>query len=333
MKKTVHPATSIQSALTCFARGLEQLQHEVSKPELSNAITSAALAIMEMKGRLILTGIGKSGHIARKLAATFASTGTPAFFVHANEASHGDLGMIQSTDILLLLSWSGETKELSDIIAYGHRFNVPMIGITGGADSTLAKKSRFPIVLPKSEEACPHNLAPTTSSLLQLAMGDALAVTLLRMRGFSEESFRNFHPGGKLGAALQPVRDIMYKEARLPLLPRSASVIDVLSEISSKGFGIVGLQDVDDALVGIITDGDIRRYLEVNTANTLGEALETTLAKHMMTTGGVMIEPDRLSARALNILQTNRISAAFVVENGKPVGLITVLQLLQEGVA
>ena len=333
MKNPVDPLTSVADALTCFQNGLAQMQDAIVAPELANTITGAAQLIFNMKGRLILSGIGKSGHIARKLAATLASTGTPAFFVHASEASHGDLGMIQSDDVLLLLSWSGETKELSDTIAYGIRFDVPMIGITGCADSTLAKKSQFPIVLPKAEEACPHNLAPTTSTLLQLAMGDALAITLLRMRGFTEESFRNFHPGGKLGSALMPVRDIMRKDADLPLVSLKASVIEVISVISAKGFGIVGLQNPDGSLAGVITDGDIRRYLEGNAAGTLQSVIGEAKAVALMTKGGVTIDPDRLSARALNVMQTKRITAAFVVESNKPIGLITVHQLLQQGVA
>ncbi|MCF6316399.1 MAG: KpsF/GutQ family sugar-phosphate isomerase [Marinosulfonomonas sp.] len=333
MKKTVDPLSSITDALTCFQNGLAQMQTAIATPELALAVTGAADLIFNMKGRLILSGIGKSGHIARKLAATFASTGTPAFFVHASEASHGDLGMIQSDDVLLLLSWSGETKELADTIAYGLRFDVPIIGITGRANSTLANKAQFPIVLPKSEEACPHNLAPTTSTLLQLAMGDALAVTLLRMRGFTEESFRNFHPGGKLGSALMPVRDIMHKGADLPLVALDAPVIEVISEISAKGFGIVGMQNPDGSLAGVITDGDIRRYLESNAQGTLQSVIGDAKAVSLMTKGGVTITPDRLSARALNVMQTKRITAAFVIDEGIPVGLITVHQLLQQGVA
>ena len=333
MKKPVDPLSAVTDALSCFQNGLAQMQDAIATPDLAKAITGAADLIFNMKGRLILSGIGKSGHIGRKLAATFASTGTPAFFVHASEASHGDLGMIQSDDVLLLLSWSGETKELSDIIAYGLRFDVPMIGITGGASSTLATKAQFPLVLPKAQEACPHNLAPTTSTILQLAMGDALAITLLRMRGFSEESFRNFHPGGKLGAALMPVRDIMHKGADMPLMPLDAPVIEVISEISAKGFGIVGMQNPDGSLAGVITDGDIRRYLESNAAGTLQSVIGDTKALALMTKGGVTIDPDRLSARALNVMQTKRITAAFAVEGGKPVGLVTVHQLLQQGVA
>jgi len=333
MKKPVDPLFTVSTALTHFQDGLEQMQQAVTTPELAQSITGAAELIFNMKGRLILSGIGKSGHIARKLAATFASTGTPAFFVHASEASHGDLGMIQSDDVLLLLSWSGETKELSDIIAYGVRFDVPMIGITGRAGSTVASKARFPLVLPAAAEACPHNLAPTTSTLLQLALGDALAVTLLQMRGFTEESFRDFHPGGKLGAALMPVRDVMHKGAALPLLSQDTSVIEVISEISAKGFGIVGMQNADGSLAGVITDGDIRRYLESNASGTLQSVIGEARAKALMTKGGVTIDPDRLSARALNVMQTKKITAAFVVEGGQPVGLITVHQLLQQGVA
>ncbi|HBQ37175.1 MAG TPA: KpsF/GutQ family sugar-phosphate isomerase [Rhodobacteraceae bacterium] len=333
MKKPIDPISSVSDALGCFQSGLRQMQDAVAGPQLSEIISAAANLIFKMKGRLILCGIGKSGHVARKLAATFASTGTPAFFVHASEASHGDLGMIQNDDVLLLLSWSGETKEMSDIIAYGLRFNVPIIGITGRAGSTLASKAQYPIVLPKAEEACPHNLAPTTSTLLQLAMGDALAVTLLRMRGFTEESFRNFHPGGKLGAALTPVRDIMISGEQLPLVSLDSPVIEVISQISAKGFGIVGLQNPDQSLAGVITDGDIRRYLEANSNGTLQSVIGDTKALALMTKGGVTIDPDRLTARALNVMQTKKITAAFVVENSKPVGLVTVHQLLQQGVA
>ena len=333
MKKTVDPLSSVAQALTHFQNGLGQMQEALSSPDLSAAVTGAADLIFNMKGRLILSGIGKSGHIARKLAATFASTGTPAFFVHASEASHGDLGMIQSDDVLLLLSWSGETKEMADIIAYGIRFDVPIIGITGRMGSTLASKSRFPLVLPKAAEACPHNLAPTTSTLLQLAMGDALAVTLLQMRGFTEESFRNFHPGGKLGSALMPVRDIMHKGDELPLVGLDAPVIEVISEISAKGFGIVGMQNPDGSLAGVITDGDIRRYLESNASGTLQSVIGEAKAEALMTKGGITIDPDRLCARALNVMQTKRITAAFVMEADRPVGLITVHQLLQMGVA
>ncbi|MCL4130340.1 UNVERIFIED_CONTAM: hypothetical protein GTU68_036827, partial [Idotea baltica] len=214
-----------------------------------------------MKGRLIVAGMGKSGQIARKLASTFASTGTPAYFVHPAEASHGDLGMIHGDDVLLLLSWSGETQELSDILEYSKRYHVPMIAMTAAPKSTLAQKADIAISLPKVAESCPHNLAPTTSALLQLAVGDSMAITLLGMKGFSTSAFREFHPGGKLGAVLTPVGEIMHGRATLPLCHQTAPIIDVLGQSSAQSYGVVGLVDDMGALVGIITDGDIRRYI------------------------------------------------------------------------
>lgn len=332
MKDTIDPLQSVRAALDCFRDGLDQLRDALAGKE-DGSMAAAAQAIYGMKGRLILSGVGKSGHIARKLAATFASTGTPAYFVHPAEASHGDLGMIHRDDVLLLLSWSGETRELSDILNYAERFGVTTVAITGGAESTLARRSQHPIVLPRAEEACPHNLAPTTSTLLQLAIGDALAVTLLRMRGFSEQSFRDFHPGGKLGAVLRPVREIMHQGEALPLLPEGAPIIEVISEISRKGHGIVGLTDAAGRLAGVITDGDIRRYLESNSSGSLQEALWTATADSMMTRTPITVEADRLNARVLNVLETNRIGAAFVLEGDRPVGLVTLLQLLHQGVA
>ena len=324
---------NFRTIFATFRQGLGKLETALDQPKFQQKILIAANTIFGMKGRLIISGIGKSGHIARKLAATFSSTGTPAYFVHATEASHGDLGMIQNDDVLLLISWSGQTKELSDIVAYGLRFGIPIIAITCGTNSSLAKNADIPIVLPKVEEACPHNLAPTTSTMLQLAMGDALAVTVLKMRGFSEENFRGFHPGGKLGASLQPISEFMHKEARLPLISIDAPVLEVISEISVKGFGIVGLLDREENLCGIITDGDIRRYLKSNAASTLQLVLEETSVADMMTEGGIRLSPDIHASKALNILQTNRISAAFVVEGNQPVGLVSLLQLLQQGVA
>lgn len=323
----------LRTTFATFRLGIEELEAALDQPEFQARVLEAANTIFVMKGRLIISGIGKSGHIARKLAATFSSTGTPAYFVHAAEASHGDLGMIQNDDVLLLMSWSGQTKELSDIVAYGLRFGIPVIAITCGSKSSLAEKADIPIVLPKVEEACPHNLAPTTSTMLQLAMGDALAVTLLKMRGFSEENFRDFHPGGKLGASLQSISEFMHKDARLPLISIYAPVLEVISEISVKGFGIVGLLDREENLCGVITDGDIRRYLKSNAASTLQLVLEETSVAHMMTEGGIRLSPDILASKALNTLQTNRISAAFVVEGNRPVGLVSLLQLLQQGVA
>ena len=332
-KSAVEPAATVLNVIRCFTLGFAQMETALVSPEMQKIVSQACGLIFEMEGRLILTGVGKSGHMARKLAATFASTGTPAYFMHAAEASHGDLGMIQSSDVLLLLSWSGETRELSDIISYGLRFDVPMIAITGGAESTLARKAQYSLVLPQAKEACPHNLAPTTSTLLQVAMGDALAITLLRMRGFSEESFRDFHPGGKLGAVLQPISDIMHESKQLPLLQQTVPIFDVIAEISNRGFGIVGLQDESGKLTGVITDGDVRRYLERNANGSMKSVMWSATAKEIMSAVSITFETNQLSAHALHVLQDRKISAAFVVENEKPIGLVTMLQLLELGVA
>ena len=333
IKNAIDPAASILDAIECFSTGLIQMKATLDKPVMSVVLQKAAELIYNMKGRLILSGMGKSGHVARKLAATLSSTGTPAYFVHAAEASHGDLGMIQSNDVLMLFSWSGETGELSDIIAYATRFNVPIVAITGKADGTLARRAQHPIVLPRAKEACPHNLAPTTSTLMQMAMGDALAVTLLKMRGFSEESFRNFHPGGKLGSILEPISKIMFSDGQLPLLDQSVPIFEVIAEISNKRFGIVGLLGCTGELCGVITDGDIRRYLEKNANGSMQDVMWFTFAKDIMSPAPITLKPESLATHSLHTLQTHEISAAFVLQANLPIGLITVLQLLQRGVA
>ncbi|MCP5074560.1 MAG: KpsF/GutQ family sugar-phosphate isomerase [Rhodobacteraceae bacterium] len=329
----VDKAASVSEVIAVNATGVSALQNALQDPEMTNALEAALDLIAGMKGRLIVAGVGKSGLIGRKLAATFASTGTPAFFVHPAEASHGDLGMIQTDDVVLMLSWSGETRELSDILMYTRRFAVATIAITGKSNSTLAQKADVALVLPLVQEACPHNLAPTTSTLLQLALGDALAITLLKMKGFTEESFRDFHPGGKLGSALTPVSDIMYSGDKLPLVSEKMPIMQVVGEISKKTLGIVGVQNSGGDLIGVITDGDIRRYLEANSSGSMKQAMLETFAESIMTESSITLEPQRLSARALNVLQKNKISAAFVLDNGKPVGLVTLMQLLQRGVA
>lgn len=324
---------SIKDAIQSNQSGLAAVSAALDDDALSSQIDAALDLIASMQGRLIVAGMGKSGLIARKLAATFSSTGTPAHFVHPAEASHGDLGMIAPKDVLMLLSWSGETKELSDILTYAARFGVPTIALTGSASGTLAKRCDHAIVAPKVEEACPHNLAPTTSTLVQLAIGDAMAITLLKMKGFSEESFRNFHPGGKLGASLLPIGEIMHTGDDLPLLPQSASVIEVIGELSKRSMGVVGLTDQAGSLAGVITDGDIRRYMETSSERSMKQAIWETTADSLMTRNSISLEPEKLCARAMHVLQTKKISAAFVMENGKPVGLVTMLQLLQAGVA
>ncbi len=324
---------AVKTAITTERDGIECLIEAMETDGLCHAVQQAIDLIFAMKGRLIVTGLGKSGHIGSKLAATFASTGTPAFFVHPSEASHGDLGMIQSDDVILMLTWSGETKELSDIAAYSRRFGVSQIIITGNGDSSLAKASDVVLGLPKAREACPHNLAPTTSTLMQLAMGDAIAVALLQKKGFTEHSFFGFHPGGKLGASLTRISEIMYQGADLPLVGPEQPVIDVIAMLSAKGFGIVGVTGEGGSLLGVVTDGDIRRYLESQSQTPMDTAMREVFAKDIMTENPVTIEPDRLSARALHMMQDRKISAAFVVKDGAALGLVTVLQLLRIGAA
>src|SRR5262252_6730895 len=228
---------------------------------LSAPLIAAVGMIERAKGRLIVTGMGKSGHIGRKIAATLASTGTPAFFVHPGEASHGDLGMITADDVIMALSWSGETVELRDLIDYSRRFRIGLIAITANAESTLGAAADVALELPHAREACPHNLAPTTSSLMQLALGDALAIALLETRGFTALDYQILHPGGKLGAMLRFVRDIMHDRAAMPLVRLGTPMSAAIVEMSAKSFGCVAITDRDDRLVGIITDGDLRRHM------------------------------------------------------------------------
>lgn len=323
-------ADLVKAALKTDISGLSALQEALD--QMSGEIDAALELLGEMQGRLIVTGLGKSGHIGTKLAATFASTGTPAYFLHPSEASHGDLGMVQPVDVILALSWSGETTELSDVIGYAKRRSVPLIALTGAADSTLARAATVALVLPKVREACPHNLAPTTSTLLQLAMGDALAIALLQRKGFGPESFHGFHPGGSLGAALKLVDEVMHGREALPLVDVATPVIAAISELSAKGFGIVGVTD-GGALKGVITDGEIRRYLERNASATMQGALHETVAGAIMTEGSVTLGSRMIAGEALSIMQGRRISAAFVVDGDAPVGLVTLLRLLNRGAA
>src|SRR4249920_3255792 len=231
--------------------------------DLRAPFIAAAERIRDAKGRLIVTGLGKSGHIGRKVAATFASTGTPAFFVHAAEASHGDLGMITTDDVILALSWSGEQPEMKNLITYAKRFRIPLIAMTAERESTLSKAADVALTLPKAREACPHNLAPTTSSLMLLALGDTLAIALLEGRGFTSVDFSVLHPGGKLGALLKYTRDLMHSGDAVPLKPLGTRMSDALVEMSSKGFGCVGITDARGAIAGIVTDGDLRRHMHM----------------------------------------------------------------------
>lgn len=320
----------VRTALATDLTGLQTLTDALDG--MAADIDTALDLIAAMKGRLIVTGLGKSGHIGTKLAATFASTGTPAYFLHPSEASHGDLGMVQPEDVILALSWSGETQELSDVIGYAKRRGVPLLALTGRADSTLASAATVALTLPQVREACPHNLAPTTTTLLQLALGDALAVALLQRKGFTEESFHGFHPGGSLGAQLKQVDEIMHSGEALPLVSAETSVITAISELSAKGFGIVGITR-DGALAGVITDGDIRRYLERNAEATMQGALHDTTAGQIMTVGSVTLRANMLAGEAIATLQGKLIQAAFVLDGDVPVGLVTMLRLLKRGAA
>jgi arabinose-5-phosphate isomerase len=292
---------------------------------LGDSFIAAVEQIRAARGRVIVTGMGKSGHIARKVAATLASTGSPAFFVHAADASHGDLGMITSDDVMLVLSWSGETEELKDLIAYSRRFRIALIAVTVNAGSTLGKAADVVLALPSAREACPHNLAPTTSSLMQLALGDALAIALLESRGFTAVDFGVFHPRGKLGAALKFVRDIMHTGAAVPLIRRGALMSEAIVEMTAKGFGCVAVTDAAGKLAGIVTDGDLRRHMSPDLLQLTVDAV--------MTASPVIVRPEQLAGEALELLNSLKKQALIVVEADKPIGIVNFHDLLRAGVA
>jgi arabinose-5-phosphate isomerase len=292
---------------------------------LPAAFAAAVAAIEKAKGRVIVTGMGKSGHVGRKIASTLASTGTPAHFVHPAEASHGDLGMVGQDDVILALSWSGEARELADIIAYSRRFRVTLIAITSGAGSALGRQADIALVLPRAKEACPNGLAPTTSTTLQMVMGDALAVALLEGRGFSADDFRVFHPGGKLGAQLTFVRNVMHRGDALPLAPETAVLADILPLMTAKGFGALIVTDGAGKLAGIVTDGDLRRRMAPD--------LPQARLSAIMTRNPRTIGEQALAAEALEVLNSRSITSLVVLgADGTPVGLVHVQDLLRLGV-
>ena len=293
--------------------------------DLRAPFVAAADLIRNAKGRLIVTGLGKSGHIGRKIAATFASTGTPAFFVHAAEASHGDLGMITAEDVILALSWSGEQPEMKNLISYAARFRIAVIAMTAERESSLSKAADIALTLPKAREACPHNLAPTTSSLMMLALGDALAIALLEGRGFTSVDFSVLHPGGKLGAMLKYTRDLMHAGDAVPLKPLGTKMSDALVEMTSKGFGCVGIVDAHGYIVGIVTDGDLRRHM--------GPDLMTATVDEVMTRNPKTIDRHVLAGEALEILNSSKITTLIVTDAGKPVGIVHLHDFLRAGVA
>ncbi len=292
---------------------------------LGASFTEAVALLQALSGRAIVSGMGKSGHVGQKIAATLSSTGTPAFFVHPGEASHGDLGMITPEDAVIALSWSGETVELTNLITYARRFAVPVVAITSRVESSLAKAAQHALVLPQAIEACPHGLAPTTSSLMQLAIGDALAIALLEGKGFTAQDFKVFHPGGQLGANLKHVRDFMHTGERLPLTAPDMPMSEALVRMTEKSFGCLGVVDAEGHLMGILTDGDLRRNM--------GSGLLDARVSEVMTRGPKTIGPDELASAALNILNTAKITALFVVEDARPVGIVHIHDLLRLGVA
>jgi arabinose-5-phosphate isomerase len=292
---------------------------------LAEPFAEAVERVAGITGRVIVTGVGKSGHIGSKLAATLASTGTPAFFVHPAEANHGDLGMIAHDDVIIAMSWSGETVELNGIVAYSRRFSIPLIAITSGAKSALARAADIVLLLPRVREACPHGLAPTTSTLMQLVIGDALAIALLEARGFTADHFHTFHPGGRLGANLLKVSEIMHTGERLPLVPSGAGMREAILEISRKGFGCVGVVGPEGMLSGIITDGDLRRHVE-------GDLLSMTVDQ-VMTREPKTVARDTLAATALQIINSSAITALIIADGKKPVGIVHLHDLLRIGTA
>jgi arabinose-5-phosphate isomerase len=291
---------------------------------LDGDFTKAIALILAAKGRVITSGMGKSGHIARKIAATFASTGTPAMFVHPGEASHGDLGMIMSGDVVLALSRSGETPELADIITHTRRFDIPLIALTARADGALARQSDVTLLLPAVAEACDTGVVPTTSTTMALALGDALAIALMEHRAFTPDHFRIFHPGGHLGAKLLKVRDLMH--ADLPLTPATAPMSDALLAISRSGFGVTGVTDANAALIGIITDGDLRRHMDGLLALTAGQ---------VMTPDPRTVAPDALAEKALALMKDRKITCLFVLDSAtgpQAIGILNIHDLLRAGV-
>ena len=304
-------------ALTAFAATLDA------------SFAAAVDQMMSVKGRILVCGIGKSGHVARKIAATLASTGTPSQFLHASEAAHGDLGMVTMDDAVLVLSNSGETTELSEVIRYTRRYRIPLIGVASSRESTLLKASDIALLLPRAQEACPVGLAPTTSTTLTMALGDALAVAIMERRGFTPEKFHQFHPGGALGAQLVTVGEVMHRGRDLPVVSEATSMPDTLIEMTSKGFGIAGVIDEAGRLVGVITDGDLRRNMDTLLSQSAGQ---------VATRDPLTIAPDALASAALGMMNNpdRPATCLFVVDpddnSGAPVGVIHVHDALRAGV-
>ena len=320
---SVEAARSVSRTLELEQRGLAAMQQAL-EGGLAEAFARAAEVISAATGSVIVSGMGKSGHVGRKIAATLASTGTASHFVHPAEASHGDLGMIRDGDVVLAMSWSGETPELADIVAYTRRFDVKLIAITSRADSALGKAADICLLLPVSQEACPNGLAPTTSTTMQLAAGDALAILLLELSGFTASDFNRYHPGGKLGTRLMHVDKLMHGGDELPLVKFSASLSEGIVEMTSKRFGIAGVVDEAGELVGVLTDGDLRRAFKQGFAD---RPVAEAMGKHPR-----VVTPGALAAQVLAQMNASRVTCVFVVEGKRPVGLVHIHDLLRAGV-
>ncbi|MFW2831529.1 KpsF/GutQ family sugar-phosphate isomerase [Sphingomonas sp. ID0503] len=326
------PRTDLRSEIAALIDGsidtqlsaMRMLQAMMSSGALRESVIAAIELILKCRSRLIVTGVGKSGHIGRKVAATFASTGTTASFVHATEASHGDLGMVAESDVILAFSWSGETTELFDIVNYAQRTGVPVIAVTSTAESTLARHATVPLVLPRVREICQHGLAPSSSTLIQLAVGDVLAIAVSEQRGFDAADFHDRHPGGKLGAMLSTVEDLMATGASIPLVQQHTPMSDVILTMTSGRFGTAGVVDDAGLLVGVITDGDIRRGMSPSFLDQT--AAEIMHADPKCLAGGTRV------GDALAFMSDAKITVAFVVDDGRPSGIIHMHDLVRTNV-
>lgn len=322
--KISEAVASALRTVTIEADGIAALAQSLNGP-MAASFDAAIKLLGDLKGRVIITGVGKSGHVGSKIAATLASTGTPAFFIHPSEANHGDLGMIARDDAIIALSWSGETTELKGIIAYSRRFAIPLIAVTSADGSTLAREADVVLALPKATEACPHGLAPTTSSMLQLAIGDALAVALLEAKGFTPEHFREFHPGGKLGATLTHLSEIMRTGEDMPVVALGTTMPDAVAVLSKKKVGCVLVIDAAGELAGVVTDGDLSRNMHRDLRNALVEEIMTRSPK--------TVGPQMSAGAAVAYLNDNKIGTLIVVEDKTPVGVVHFHDLLRIGAA
>ena len=325
----LNPDSSLDRKSDDIASGRFVIQTEIDtllklKDELNINFVKALNLLLATKGRVIVSGMGKSGHIAGKIAATLASTGTPAFFVHPGEASHGDLGMVVKNDLVLALSNSGETLELKDIVAYTKRFEIPFIIMTSNEDSSLSKSANVALIIPESIEACPHGLAPTTTSTAMLALGDALAIALLERKNFSPEDFHQLHPGGKLGKQLLKVSDLMHDGKEVPIVSSQMEMSDAIIVMTAKHFGCVGVIDKNKYLIGVITDGDLRRHMK--------NGFLKKKAEQVMTSALKTIAPSALATEGLSLMNKNSITALFVTKNKYPIGILHIHDCLRAGI-